>query len=363
MKKSTLFAPISILIIFLMIISCKTTPPPAPPAEETPPAAAPAPAAAPTPAPSGGLSGLTSRVEEARKRAMDFEAQSYFPSDWEALEAKYASVGKTEDELKEAAALLNELADAYDELFNKTIPLYAQAREDEIMAVRDEVIAAGFPGYFPEYLQAADRIALNALEQYEAKDYYKARDTAAAALNEYETLRVGAKVFLTRQEIINRGFAEFDQENFDKADEIAQGAIESYDAGDKKAAVEKAEEALLRYNLVLTNAWSAYADARRTSASTEREAALTDRVNIAVREAFREADAIFEHANESFKAGNYEESAVLFVEAEALFALARQETAEKRQRAEETIRRAEEKIEGSAEAAIEAERIIEGGSR
>jgi hypothetical protein len=359
MKKSTLFAPL-LLILLALAISCKSAPPPAEAAPESRPAQAPAPSP-------NALRDVLNRVEEARKRAMDFESQSYFPSDWETVEAQYAEAkdmpGSSDSEIQQKTELLNKIAATYDELFNKAIPLYAQAREDEIISVREEVISSGFSSYFPEYLQRADKIALTALEQYEAKDYYKARDTAAAALAEYETLLVGAKVFLTRQEIINRGFAAYDQENFDKADEIAQTAIDKFDEGDKKAAVESAEEALLRYNIVLTNAWSAYADERRTSASSEREQALADRVNIAVREAFREADAMFNHAEESFKAGEYEEAAILFTESEALFAVARQNTAGKRQRAIETIRLAEEKIEGSAEAAIEAERIIEGGSR
>jgi hypothetical protein len=298
---------------------------------------------------------------------MDFESPSYFPSDWEDAEAQYAAAGNmpksNNNEIQQATASLSAVAETYDGLFKKTIPLYAQAREDEVLAARDELIFTGFTDAFPEYLQDADNIALAALDQYEAGDYYKARDTAAEALIEYQTLLVGAKVYTARQEIIDRGFLEYDQENFDKADEVVQGAIEKYEAGDKKAAVESAEEALLRYNIVLTNGWTSYASVRRASASAERELALTNKVNIAVRDGFRSADAVFNNAEENFKSEKFENAALLFTESEALFAVAGQETEEKRQRAIETIRMAEEKIEESVETASEAERIIEGGSR
>jgi hypothetical protein len=90
---------------------------------------------------------------------------------------------------------------------------------------------------------------------------------------------------------------------------------------------------------------------------------LENKANIASRDMFREADALYSKAEEEFEAEKFAEAGVLFIDAEALFLLASQETDEKRQKALETIRLAEEKIEESVETAIEAERIIEGGSR
>jgi hypothetical protein len=355
LMKKTIF-PIFLLfaIIALTSISCKTTPP-----AET----------APTPSTTGAIRDALNRagVEEARKRAQDFESPSYFPSDWEAVEAEYAEAGNmpksNNSEIQQATAALNRITGTYNDLFKKTIPLYAQAREDEIMAARDELIHTGFTNVFPEYLKNADNMTLAALSQYEAEDYYAARDTAAAALDEYKTLQTGARVFIARQEIVDRGFIEYDPDNFARADEVTQAAMEKYEAGDKKAAVDSAEEALLRYNLVLKNGWTTYAADRRSSASAERERAISNKVNVAVREGFREADALFNHAEEIFKTEKFEDAAILFTESEALFVVAGQETDEKRRRAMETIRIAEEMIEASDETASEAERIIEGGSR
>jgi hypothetical protein len=307
------------------------------------------------------------KAEEARKRAMDFESPSYFPSEWEAIEAHYTearSVSEaSQSAIQQAISSLNSIIGEYDELFKKTIPLYAQAREDEIIAAREDLIKTGFAFIFPEFVKNADTIALTAQEQFEAEDYYTARETAAAALKEYETLLVGAKLNTARQQIIDRDFTQYDQENFEKADEVTKEALTLYEAGDKQGAVDKAEEALLRYNIVLTNGWVAYAGERKASAILERERSINDKVNIATREAFREAEAIFTHAEEDLAAENYEAAAILFTDSEARFAIARQETEEKRVKAMLALRLAQERIDESVETAIEAERIIEGGSK
>jgi hypothetical protein len=352
MKKKIFWAFLALIILSLTGISCKSTPKPETNQQQ------------PT---SGEITAANSRIDKIRKSAIDFEVPSYFPSEWEDVEAQYAAAKKmpvsTPEGIKAAAAALNKVADRYGELFDMTIPLYAQAREDEILAIREELVRSRFSALFPQYVEKADRIALTAKDQYEAKDYYAARETIAEALDEYETLLIGAKILLARQEIIDRDFIKYDPENFEKADEISQTAVNSYDAGNKRGAVESAEEALLRFNIVLTNGWIAYAAERRASATSEREVAIANKVNIAVRESFREADTVFNTAEDNYKNEMYSVSAKQFIEAEALFVIAGQQTEEKRQLAMEIIRQAEEKIEESTETAIEAEKTIEGGSK
>ncbi|MCL2801358.1 MAG: hypothetical protein FWD28_06335 [Treponema sp.] len=327
MKKNSFFILLTIALVAFLGVSCNTT----------------------------GAKVEEDRAKEARQRAIDFEVPAYFPSEWETLETLY--------EAANSAAEYSIAADAYDELFKKTVPLYAQAIEDEILAAREQLIHTGFTEVFPEYLKKADDLALAAKEQYDAEDYYKARDTAFEALEEYETLEMGANVFLARQEIIDRGFTQYDADNFTRADSVAQTAIEAYEKGDKEGALAGAEEALLRYNIVLSNGWTVYARERRTAAVSERELAVSERANIASRDTFREGEAIFGRAEENFRAENFNVAGITFVEAEAIYAISRKETEERRVRAEEAIRLAGEKIEESSGAAQEAERLIEGGVR
>jgi len=355
MKTKTYLPLLALIILSLTGVSCITTihPKADDPQQQLPP--------------SEEIKNANSRIEKVRKSDMDFEAPAYFPSEWEDVEAKYAAAQKMPtskpDDVKAAAAALNKVADRYGELFDMTIPLYAQAREDEIMAIRDELVKSRFSALFPQYVEKADKIALAAKDHYDAKDYNAAKETAAEALDEYEKLLIGAKILTARQEIIDRGFVKYDPDNFDKANTISQTAVNSYDAGDKKGAVESAEEALLRYNLVLTNGWIAFAAERRASALSEREVAIANKVNIAVRDSFRDADSVFNNAEANYKSEVYSDAAKQFIEAEALYVIAGQQTEEKRQLAMEIIRQAEEKIEESAETAIGAEKIIEGGSR
>jgi len=307
------------------------------------------------------------KAEAARQRAVDFESPAYFPSDWELIEAQYNAAGEMPSsnaaEIQQIVAEYNAAAASYDSIFEKTVPLYAQAREDEILSTRDSLISSGFTDYFPEYLKAADDITLEALEQYEAGDYYKSRDTAKKALNEYENLLAGAHVYLARREVIDRDFVKYDEANFAKADVISQTALDKWEAGDKDAAVENAEEAQLRYNLVLSNGWVNYAAERKKYTAAEREKAIAERANIASRDIFSEAEAILNTAEENFSQKNYNEASLQYTDAEALFAIARQDTAEKRRKAEEAIRMAEDKIIESNDTAVEAQRVIEGGSR
>jgi hypothetical protein len=341
MKRKIFLLLIALSLIASMSISCKTTP-----------------KATPTTAPKAdsSVTAAKNKADQARKQALDFETNKYFPSEWDDAEAQYKEAAND-------ASKYNAVTEVYNNLFNQSISLYAQAREDELMSVREQVIATGLTDAFPQYLKDADDLALSAKDKYDAKDYYAAKTDADAALNEYNTLLAGGKVYLTRQEIINRGFTQYDADNFLKADEISQAAIDAFNSGDKEAALASAEEAQLRYNLVLSNGWVTYAAERKEAAERERQLAVSDRANIASRETFRKGDAALEIANEAYESEVYSDAALAFVDAEASFAISRKETEEKRVRAEEAIRAAEEKIEESSESALEAEKLIEGGSR
>jgi hypothetical protein len=267
----------------------------------------------------------------------------------------------TDAEAAAATVAFNSAATAYNDLFNKTIPLYAQAREDEIMAARDTLIATGLTGEYPEYLNYADRTALTALEQYEAKDYYGARDTAAKALFEYEALTAAAGIYRTREEILTRNFDIYDPGNFERADEVALAALDAAEAGNYDAAEAYGEEAMLRYNLVLSNGWVAFASDRRNFAFNERQRALELRANVAVRDLFREADAQYTQAENALRASRYDTAASLYTESEARFVMASRDAQERRRRADQAIRQAEGRIEQSDNKARDAELIIEGG--
>jgi hypothetical protein len=346
MKKRLFLVLFVLALVVVPYLSCSSTPP-----------AGTSDRAAEGQAPTGELSAAMARAEEARKRASDFESASYFPSDWEAAEAQYANAHaqKTPD-------AYNAAADAFDSLLKLTIPLYAQAREDEIMALRSDLIATGAQVSFPAPFSAADKAAIAALDQYEAGDYYAARESADKTLLMYQILANAYDSWLIRREIEEREFVDYDPDNFDRALEILSDAMDAYGAGNYALAKENADEALLRYNLVLSTGWAAYAELRSSLAEAERQAALDIKANIAVRDIFSEADTTYKTGVSSFGSQDYEEAAKQFISSETLFVISSLSASEKRQNAAEIIREANRKIEESDETARQAEIIIEGGA-
>jgi hypothetical protein len=355
------------ILIFLMAVSlgllfssCVSKPP----VEETPPPVQSSQSA--DQASLNALNDAAAQAEAARKQAADFDGQSYFPSDWETVESQYTAAKNlpraNNDEAQKAISAYNDAAAGFNGLFEKSIPLYAQAREDEVMAARDELLASGLAWDFPDYLEAADDIALKALEQYKAKDYNTAKDTAGTALATYQTLTSGANAYLARDEIITRRFYPFGPGNFEKAEEAGIAAISAYDEGNLASARDNADEALLRYNLVLNEGWASHVAELKTTVATERQKALDHKANIAVRADFEKADALYRQAVASLEAEEFRVAARQYIESENLFIAAGKTAEVKRLMAEDDIKEAEERAQASDEAARKAEIILEGDS-
>jgi tetratricopeptide (TPR) repeat protein len=369
MKKLLYLAPLFIALIALPFFSC-STPPPAP--EETPtpvyqPATEPEPVAPQGPTLTNDLNAAIAKVEAARQRAEDFEGPDYFPSDWEAAEAQYANakaLPQTNDpDIRQAIAAYNDTATAYDSIFDLTIPLYAQAREDEIMAIWDELVAAGARDAFPEYFAPADATAILAYEQYEAEDYYAARDSAAKALGMYQTFKPAYIAWLTREEIIKKEFDLYSPDDFNRGDQAGIAANGYYEAGAYAEAQAKAEDALQQYETVLTQGWRAYAVQYSLSAADKRQIALNNKANIATRNIFNDAESRYRSAGVALNAQNYEEAANQYINAENLFVAATNSTIEKRDNAAEAIIEANERIVESDETARQADTIMVGGQQ
>jgi hypothetical protein len=347
------------------VLACKSTPKQVPAPPPVPPAETPA---APGGASQDALNALNeaaARAEEARKRAADFESAAYFPSDWENAEAGYTAAGQlprtADTEVREAAARYDALAGVYDGIFKRVIPLYAQDREDEITAARDEALLTGLKDSFPDYLTDADRTAVQVLEQFEAEDYYTARDTAFLARGKYRALKSGGDAYTKRQEILKWDFSSSDPDNYSRAEEAGLAAIEAYEAGNIDDALTNAEEAGLRYSLVLKTGWTRRVSEQKTVAEAERQKALDVKANVAVKADFDAASAIYNQAEASAQTESYEDAAGFYAQSADRFVVITKTAEEKRREAEEAIREAEQKILESEENVKKAELILEGG--
>jgi hypothetical protein len=353
-------------------LSCKNAPPPVeptPPAEEAPPAEKPDPdKASPDQASLDALNAAAERAARARQLTVDFNGPAAFPSDWQSAEALYtqAEAGKdtsTAKAVRESASRYNDAAAAFEVLADKSIAQFAVDLEAEVIAARDAAVKAGAETSAAGYFRPADDTALEAAAQYEAKDYYTARDSAYRARDMYGVLKTGAEAYTVRQEIANRDLVKYDPQNIGVADELAVSGMADYEAGDIKAAQDKADEALVRYNLALRKGKESFAAEKGAAATAERQKALNLKANVAVRQDFETATSIYNRAVNSYRGQNFDAAASLYEESRSMYEVVSQVAEEKRRIAEEALRSAEEKMTESDTTAKNAELILEGGAR
>jgi hypothetical protein len=309
------------------------------------------------------LDAAIARAEKERKQAEDFGAPSYLPADWEAAESGYKAIvadRNTPQGVEEAERLYNEAADRYNEIFHRSLALYVQDLEKELLKARSEAVAAGIAELSPEYLLTADQTAAGARELFTGEDYYAADKAAREALDRYHSLTIGAEACKIREEVIRRDFAGFDADNFKRGDDALSAAAAAYEGSAVKEALNGAAESKLRYGMALRAGWAAYAAQVRALAGKERQNAINAKANVAVKDDFTNIERIFSQAESAYRSETYEEAVPLYVRSEAGFVALTQAAEEKRRIAQAAIDAAEKKLEESDAAARSAEEILEG---
>lgn len=370
-------------LTLLVLSSCASGPKPAAPTTEEPVAqtepAKPAPEEKPVEvtdpsklppdqAAETALAAAVARAEKSRKQAFDLEVPDTFAEDWKKAEALFmtgrdTAQVKTQLSYTEAAKAYNDAADAYDALALKALPLYAEARRQEIVKARADAVKAGADQLLPEQLAAADRVADRAQAEFDAGNYYTAAATAQEARSRYIILKTGLDAYAVQQEIDRRDFAKYDAGNYSLAQQKLQTSQEAYDAGDIASAQNNAEEALLRFRLALNKGREMNASGRGQAALAEQQAAQDLKAQVAVKSDFERAQALYNEAEQAFKAEQYDDAADMYTQAEALFADVKNVAAEKRARALEALQAAQQKISATEDAAKKADTVLEGGSR
>jgi tetratricopeptide (TPR) repeat protein len=310
---------------------------------------------------------------------LDIEAPGYFPPEWEAAERQYAEAQNnagdaTLGDVKRTTALYEAAAETYDNLARQCVPFFFEDLSDEILQARTGAIDGGIKEISPERLEAADLRIDEALEYYEtgnaagtnseaAENYYAAADAAFDALDRYRVLILGVRSYRLGEEIEERGFADYDPENYLSAKDALDRGVAAYDSGDTETALAQAEEAFLRYTLVMNEGWLGYTGGLKLSAETERRNALDAKANVAVKRDFDNADGLYTRGTAAYNAKDYVASAEYFSQAIPLFSNAVKTAEQKRAIAEEAIRTAETRIGQSEETAREAETVLQGGAQ
>jgi hypothetical protein len=378
--KSNLFPGIFAgIFVSLLVFSCGGAPPPVeetPQEQQQPPVVVDPDREPPDQAALDNLQKALSRVETSRKQALDIDSSGYFPPEWDAAEGQFAAARENAKEatlgdVKNTITLYDAAAESYDTVARKCLPLYYQDLSEEILQARDEAIDAGIRDISPARLEAADKLIDQALEFYEAgetanagaENYYAAAEAAFGALARYHTLSTGAHAYRLREEIEERGFTQYDTGNYELADESMVSGIAAYDSGDVKAANDNAEEAFLRYTLVMNQGWLSFAGDLRASAEAARRKALSAKANVAVKQEFSNADGVYTRGNVAYNTQDYAGSSEYFSQVIPLFLSAAENAEAKRAVAEEAISTAETRVSKSEKTAQEAEIVLQGGTK
>jgi hypothetical protein len=355
-------------LLFSVILSCKNAPAPV---EPEPPVEEPLDAdnAPPSQAAISGLDAAAERAARARRLVTDFNGPAYFPSDWNSADSLYSQAesrrsSATVRETRESTARYTAAADALEALAGKTVPQYAQDLETQVMAARNGAVNAGAGYLAPDYLLQADDKAVDALTTYESRDYYSARDKGLTAKDMYSAIETGVNAYKVRLEIEDRGFVRYDPSAIEATDAMVLSALDDYEAGNIAAAQTKAGNALSQYNQSLTKAKESYAADVGAAAAAERQRALDIKANVAVRQDYDAANAIFNRGAASYRARQYDDAANLYADARSMFESVTQVARENRAAAEEALRAAEVKMIESDGTAQQAEMILlEGGAQ
>ena len=198
----------------------------------------------------------------------------------------------------------------------------------------------------PEYLSQADTAAMAAFDKWDAGDYNGASEDVDKVLLMYGTLRTGVEAYLLREEIALDAL-NFDPNAFWRTDEVGYAAIDKWDAGDYEGAKADAETALLGYII--------------TGAGEGRRKAMDARADVAVRQEFNIAQALYDRANHALEWQDYNEAVRLYGDSMYLFMQAARTADERRRNAEAALRRAGQRVQESDETARNADALLEGG--
>jgi hypothetical protein len=107
---------------------------------------------------------------------------------------------------------------------------------------------------------------------------------------------------------------------------------------------------------------SALARERAAAVDAERRYALSLRADVAMRNEFNAADAVFNRANAAFDGANYQEAITLNNQSESMFRAVSEAVLRSRRLAEEALARAGERMEESDETARNVESILRGAT-
>lgn len=348
-------------VLFLIFVSCASKPAEKPKEEE----------------PSGenmdrtapdALNRAKADAETSRKRALLVEGDVNFPEDWKNAESLYLAAGNapadTPENIQKAIAQYKNAQNAYEAIFQKGLPAYAEKRRKELEEARQAAWDAGSQsGFGTDSIVSADASAEKARALYEKGDYEAFLDAVDNPLLLYHAMKTLAEAYNKRWRITDKELQGYDKDEFGATGEVFAQAENDYSAGKGADALKKAEESLNRYTVYYDGAIKARAEEQAALAETARQNACEVKADFAAQSDFNSADKMYNQGQREFTAGQFEDAVQSYTQAQVFFAHARDAALKKRDYADAMIKAAEQKSVESDAIARDAAQILEGGSK
>lgn len=363
------------MVTVFILAGCASKPPAPPEPEPTPPIAVPEPEPAPAPAPvpepvveptpepepappvitQEELAELHAKVLAMRKNAFDLGLPTTHTSEYRAADGVYipAKAALDKDDRPVAKQGLEEALALFTSLVLREAPLFTAERARVAEAARNRAYASKAQNNSPVALAASEAFMSDARRYTEAGDYRAAIMEYLNASTAFDAADKGSRAVAVKTTIDSLEFAALDPGNYQiassKLDTINREVVSA-----PSVAQDAAEEALLRFNLALAKGWEMSAGSRRAKAEVYKNQSESIKAQVAVRDLYAEAKAVWDAAAAAQAAGRHQESVPLFDEAEGRFMVVYESAAAKKEAAESAMRAAAEK-------AAESTAILEKG--
>jgi hypothetical protein len=313
----------AVVAAMALSLSCATKPPAAAPEAPPPPAAAtPAPASEPAAPAIAAPDELKAEAAALRKRAFDLGIKDVLPAEYAAAEEAY-NLGNAKygaDNAASEAAYRDAIA-LYSGAIERGLPFLASAEGDKARAAQGAAYRKGAAQYFGGEGDSASAALAQAEASEKAGEYEKAIASYKSAASSFAALSSMCDAAASRDAIAARDFAKWDPSNWTLAEGKLSQARELL-ASDSKASLTAADEAGLRYKLVMQNALGYYMADRKTFSEAERDRASSIKAEVAVKDDFAAAASLYEEAEAKRAADDAEAAADLYGRSAAAYAAA-----------------------------------------
>jgi hypothetical protein len=351
---------LSALLLAGCVSQPKNAPSPTPAATPTPtPSVEPTPIPTATPAPTTDpeVVALDQSVLELRKKCVNYGLNDRYKDDYAKAEEGYQAALALKDgdpaQAKESYAVAKNL---YLKILSDGLSTLSNEAAESAKRLREAAVAEDAETTCPDDLQAGDDAdaqaeALAAKEAQTLDDQEAAYAARKAAVNLYEYTYNRAKAISVKAKIDDKQFAAADQGNYDLATKKLDDAA-AVKATDPRAALDAAQESLLRFNLVWKQAWELALGQVKSDVQAKKQDADALKAAKSAKEDYDAATAKYDEALSLEAAENYDQAQASYAEAGALFDQALATANEKKTKADDAFAKLKAKREQS-KAAVE----------